>query len=184
MGKRKEDNKGFTLVELIVVLVILAILAAILVPALLGYIDRAKGSQLLLNGKNALNATQAELSSIYATTEKSINETLQDESKGDAFGHWFNDRIVKLSDLPSEARFAFKTYGSAAPSAENHSAWTVRFFVYAESDEEAIFFNGSSWEEGYTLRQAINKLDETDTTEEQPYSVKCKRFNTTSCGDL
>ena len=31
----KKNNKGFTLVELIVVLVILAILAAILVPALL-----------------------------------------------------------------------------------------------------------------------------------------------------
>ena len=37
---KKNTNKGFTLVELIVVLVILAILAAILVPALLGYIDR------------------------------------------------------------------------------------------------------------------------------------------------
>ncbi|MDO5155068.1 MAG: type II secretion system protein [Eubacteriales bacterium] len=40
--KNVKRNKGFTLVELIVVLVILAILAAILVPALLGYIDRAK----------------------------------------------------------------------------------------------------------------------------------------------
>ena len=38
--KKEMNNKGFTLVELIVVLVILAILAAILVPALLGYIDR------------------------------------------------------------------------------------------------------------------------------------------------
>ncbi|MBQ1326631.1 MAG: type II secretion system protein, partial [Eubacterium sp.] len=38
----KKNNKGFTLVELIVVLVILAILAAVLVPALLGYIDKAK----------------------------------------------------------------------------------------------------------------------------------------------
>ena len=35
-------NRGFTLVELIIVLVILAILAAILVPALLGWIDKAK----------------------------------------------------------------------------------------------------------------------------------------------
>lgn len=40
--KEAKQNKGFTLVELIVVLVILAILAAILIPALLGYIDRAR----------------------------------------------------------------------------------------------------------------------------------------------
>ena len=43
--QKLKDKKGFTLVELIVVLVILAILAALLVPALTGYIDKArKGS--------------------------------------------------------------------------------------------------------------------------------------------
>ncbi len=63
---RKANRKGFTLVELIVVLVILAILAAILVPALLGYIDRARTRQDMLEAKNCITAAQAEFSSLYA----------------------------------------------------------------------------------------------------------------------
>lgn len=46
--KLKENNKkGFTLVELIVVLVILAILAALLIPALTGYIDKARNKSIV-----------------------------------------------------------------------------------------------------------------------------------------
>ena len=66
---KKEGKKGFTLVELIVVLVILAILAAILVPALLGYIDRAKESQYELEAKSVYMAAQAEASVAYASAK-------------------------------------------------------------------------------------------------------------------
>ena len=64
--RTSKKNKGFTLVELIVVVVILAILAAILVPALLGYIDKAKKQKDLLRAKNCLTAAQTELASLYA----------------------------------------------------------------------------------------------------------------------
>ena len=42
-----KNKKGFTLVELIVVLVILAILAALLIPALTGYIDKANKEKVI-----------------------------------------------------------------------------------------------------------------------------------------
>ena len=62
---KKDNNKGFTLVELIVVLVILAILAAILVPSLLGFVDKAKDKKLVVNAKYILTAVQAEIVETY-----------------------------------------------------------------------------------------------------------------------
>ena len=55
----KSSKKGFTLVELIVVLVILAVLAAMLVPALVGYIDRAKKEKEFQAASTVYAAAQA-----------------------------------------------------------------------------------------------------------------------------
>lgn len=54
---KKKD--GFTLVELIVVLVILAILAAILVPTLLGYINKAQDEKNYSTAQTMRVAAQA-----------------------------------------------------------------------------------------------------------------------------
>ena len=43
---KKNTKRGFTLVELIVVLVILAILAALLIPALTGYMTKPERVRL------------------------------------------------------------------------------------------------------------------------------------------
>ena len=67
---RKKTNKGFTLVELIVVLVILAVLAAILTPALLGYIDEARSRRYFANAKTCFDAAQAMFSRQYGLMAK------------------------------------------------------------------------------------------------------------------
>lgn len=66
---KNNKRRGFTLVELIVVLVILAILAALLIPALTGYIDKAKKNQVIAETRMLTQAAQTELSSLYATDE-------------------------------------------------------------------------------------------------------------------
>lgn len=71
----KKDQKGFTLVELIVVLVILAILAALLVPALLGYIDKARNSKYLEEARSIYTAIQAVEDEKYAKNDAPVPNT-------------------------------------------------------------------------------------------------------------
>ena len=65
MKKHTSDNKGFTLVELIVVLVILAIMAAIIVPIALSHIDEARKQQEIQDAQSFMKAIQTELSNSY-----------------------------------------------------------------------------------------------------------------------
>lgn len=71
MFKKFNENKkkGFTLVELIVVLVILAILAALLIPALTGYIDKAKNKSLLAETRQTVMAAQTLVDEAYAKAD-------------------------------------------------------------------------------------------------------------------
>ncbi len=63
------SKRAFTLVELIVVLVILAILAAMLVPALTGYIKKARFQKDLQMASTYRTAAQSVLTEMYARGE-------------------------------------------------------------------------------------------------------------------
>ena len=73
--KRRSKKGGFTLVELIVVLVILAILAALLIPALTGYINKAKEKKVIAETRMAVMAVQTMNSDYYAAKNKDIDWT-------------------------------------------------------------------------------------------------------------
>lgn len=59
MNKSKKNLHGFTLIELIVVLMILGILAAMVVPSFTGYIDKQKEKSAIEECRNVVAAAQS-----------------------------------------------------------------------------------------------------------------------------
>lgn len=144
-------NKGFTLVELIVVLVILAILAAILVPALLGYIDSAKESQDMLKARNMLQATQAVLTDYYGKGKPLPFEDYKTNPQEE-----FSKEVLKIADDdPYMVFIGVGTNGDGVHkkveyNQPKHDQYTAYFVAYWEDkNEPPLFFDGKDWSMDY-----------------------------------
>ncbi len=117
----KTTKKGFTLIELIVVIAIIAVLAAILVPAMLGYIRKSKVSSA---------------NSAAATLYKGINTALTELDEAGGFiadndytsltvtpggtvpaGYDFEDAVTKFAKIPTGADIAYTIDSQACISA-------------------------------------------------------------------
>lgn len=78
--KAAKSNRGFTLIELIVVIAILGILIAILVPSMIGFVNSAKEASVKAEAKTVYTAVQA-----YLTNEVVVkNNTSPAISSGTA----------------------------------------------------------------------------------------------------
>lgn len=98
---KNNKKKGFTLVELIVVLVILAILAALLIPALTGYIDKAKEKKIIAETRQLVMATQTIADEQYAKLDKGVK--ISSAEIGDTTGVSNNKLTISAADVKSLA---------------------------------------------------------------------------------
>lgn len=116
------ENGGFTLVELIVVMVILTLMAAILVPSVLGWIDEAKGKQYVLSARSLYMSAQAIESEKYAAWDGTIANASHSLSDSD------KERIARMADIEGaeilDLVFESDTPGGSG-AGSNHGYFTI-----------------------------------------------------------
>lgn len=134
LTNRKKDNKGFTLVELIVVIVILAILAALLIPALLGWIDKAKEEQYALEARNIYLAAQAQISEAYAagTSANAITYDVEE--------------IKTMADVKAISSLTVSLHGTGTDKADYEiTGMTVSFTSSNDKTVTGVLQPNKSW---------------------------------------
>ncbi len=162
---KKKNNKGFSLVELIVVIAIMAVLMVVLAPAMLRYVEKTRVQKDESAVSEAANAAELALAdeSVYseANGAATITVTVKDDAAITAKAG--SNTLTKLqtevqSTVGKKIDFVSKKYNKPSAGAEI----TIQF----DSARQAYVLNKIDWTDadGKTSTTTLNAVTTTTTT--------------------
>lgn len=131
LNELRNNKKGFTLMEMIVVIVIIGILMAILVPGIVKWIGRAKDVQIEADARTAYLAVQGEVYSEFKTKDAAAAITAVNTT-------------AKLAEIMTNAGLTGTVTALGTNDYDAETAF-IKGFTYTTSDgaKKAVLKDGS-----------------------------------------
>ena len=162
---KKTNKKGFTIVELVIVIAVIAILAAVLIPTFSGVIERANESAALSEAKNAMTNDLIYATGDYANMAK---YTVPSDTTGKQYyivssykGNTEND-VVTTDYTLGDSGFELAT-GTKQEAEKTYYTLAAFSGVYSSTAGTWTYKTNNGYTAVYTIETGIWKVTPTNS---------------------
>lgn len=153
MRKERMNNKGFSLVELIIVIAIMAILIVVLAPQYLRYVERSRNSTDLQNARTIMTAVETwaadpQATSGFGASGQKVTFTINPQGTASTIGEPANptpagatpgddaldETGLDIADINCSSRTAWASYTITGTVQDNGAiAWTFTPSAFSDA---------------------------------------------------